>query len=74
MSIGLIHMISMKKALKTYLKSGTGTHAQKRVGTGTDESGTSIDASSNLDFCTLASLSPNSYIDSVRPEKFQFLE
>ena len=31
---------------------------QKRVGTGTEQSGTGIDASSNPDFCTLALLSP----------------
>ena len=31
---------------------------QKRVGTGTDQSGTDTDASSNPDFCTLALLSP----------------
>ena len=31
---------------------------QKRVGTGTEQSGTGIDASSNLDFCTLSLLSP----------------
>ena len=31
---------------------------QKRVGTGTDESGTDTDASSILDFCTLALSSP----------------
>ena len=38
---------------------------QKRVGFGTDQSGTDIDASSSLDFCTLALLSPNSYTDSI---------
>ena len=38
--------------------SGTVTHSQKGVGTGTDQSGTSTDASSSLDFCTLALLSP----------------
>ena len=31
---------------------------QKRVGTGTDQSGTDTDASNNPDFCTLALLSP----------------
>ena len=41
-------------------QSGTGTHSQKRVGTGTgtDQSGTGTNASSSLDFCTLALLSP----------------
>ena len=34
--------------------SGTGTHSQKGVGTGTDQSGTSTDASSNLVFVPLA--------------------
>ena len=38
--------------------SVTGTHLQNRVGTGTDQSGTGTDASSSLDFCTLALLSP----------------
>ena len=45
--------------------SGTGTHLQNRVGTGTDQSGTGTnqsgtgtDASDSLDFCTLALLSP----------------
>ena len=37
--------------------SGTGTRSQKRVGTGTHQSGTSTDASSNLDFCSIALLS-----------------
>ena len=31
---------------------------QKRVGTGTNQSGTGTDASSSLDFCTLALSSP----------------
>ena len=40
--------------------SGTGTHLQNGVGTaiGTDQSSTGTDASNNLDFCTLALLSP----------------
>ena len=38
--------------------SGTGTHLQKRVGTGTDASG-------SPDCCTLALLNPNSYTDSI---------
>ena len=37
--------------------SGTSTHSQKRVGIGTDQSGTDTDASSSPDFCTLALLS-----------------
>ena len=37
--------------------SGTGTHLQNRVGTGTYQSGTGTDASNSLDFCTLALLS-----------------
>ena len=48
-----------------YRSSGTGTHSQKRVGTGTDQSGTDIDASNSPDFCTLALLSPNLYTDSM---------
>ena len=39
-------------------QSGTSTYSQKRVGTGTDQSGIGTDASSNPDFCTLALLSP----------------
>ena len=38
--------------------SGTGSHSQNRVGTGTDASG-------NLDFFTVALLSPDSYTDSI---------
>ena len=45
--------------------SGTGTHLQKRVGTGidksgtgTDQSGTGTDASNNLDFCIRVLISP----------------
>ena len=38
--------------------SGTGTHLQNRVGTGTDQSGTDTNASSSPDFCTFALLSP----------------
>ena len=46
-------------------QSGTDTHQmvpvpihQKRVGTGTDQSGTGIDASSSPNFCIRALLSP----------------
>ena len=45
--------------------SGTDTHLQKRVGTGTGQSGTGTNASGNPDCCTLALLNPNSYIDSI---------
>ena len=38
---------------------------QKRAGIGIDQSGTSTDASSSPDFCTLALLSPNSYTDGI---------
>ena len=46
-------------------QSGTGTTHQNRVGIGTDSSGTSTNASSNLDICVLALLSPNSYTDDI---------
>ena len=39
-------------------QSGTGTHSQKRVDTGTDQSGTGTNASSSPDFYTFALLSP----------------
>ena len=45
--------------------SGTGTHLQKRAGTGTNQSGTGTDASRSPDFCIHALLSPNSYTDSI---------
>ena len=45
--------------------SGAGTHLQKGVGTGTNQSGTGTKASHNLDFCIRALLSPNSYTDSI---------
>ena len=37
--------------------SGTGTHLQKRTGTGIDQSGTDTDASNNTVFVSLALLS-----------------
>ena len=43
---------------KVGITIGTGTHLQNRVSTDTDQSGTGTDASSSLDFCTLALLSP----------------
>ena len=45
--------------------SGTGTHLQNKFGTGTKYSGIDTTASSSLDFCNFASLSPNSYTDSM---------
>ena len=36
----------------------TGTHSQKGVGTGTDQSGISTDASDSPDFCIRALISP----------------
>ena len=45
--------------------SGTGTHSQKGVGTGIDQSGTGTDASGSPYFFTLALLSPNLYTNSI---------
>ena len=39
-------------------KVGIGTHGQRQSGTGTDQSGTSTNASNSPDFCIRALLSP----------------
>ena len=46
-------------------QSGTGTTHQNQVGTSTDPSGTSTNASSSPDICVLALLSPNSYTNGI---------
>ena len=57
--------IRQRQVVPVLKVSGTCTHSQKGVGTGTDQSGTSTDASSSPDFCTLALLSPKFVHDSI---------
>ena len=57
--IGMVPIpIYKTKMVPVPRQSGTGTHLQNKVGTGTNQSGTGTDASNSPDCCTLALLSP----------------
>ena len=71
---GATRFCETKSTMKSVPNVGTDTHGQRKsgtstnpsgTGTGTDQSDTSTDASTSPDFCTLALLSPNSYIDGI---------
>ena len=64
--IGVVPVpIGTTKVVLVPRQSVIGTHLQKRVGTGTNQSGTGTDASRNPDSRILALLSPNSSNDSI---------